>query len=265
MASKDDPQFLSASTIKRDKVLNRAGEHFGKIEELMIDLQDGRIGYVVLSFGGALGMGNKLFALPWKALSLRVHEHAFVLNVDKEVLEKAEGFDKGKWPLADREWLARTYTYYGYEPYWQPEMAGQTGVSAESPAAGKETPDFLSAGTIKGDKVINKAGEHLGKIEELMIDLENGRVAYTVLSFGGFLGMGDKLFAIPWQALQLKLHEHAFVLDVPKETLKKAEGFDKDNWPITNREWLSTMYGYYGYQPYWQWERERIESRPGNI
>ena len=57
----------------------------------MIDLQDGSIAYVVLSSGG---FGNKLFALPWKALSLRAHEHAFILNVDKEVLEHAEGFDK---------------------------------------------------------------------------------------------------------------------------------------------------------------------------
>ncbi|WP_440945909.1 PRC-barrel domain-containing protein [Methanosarcina sp. T3] len=265
MDGRENPQFLSAHTIKKDKVVNRAGEDLGKIEELMIDLQDGRIAYAVLSFGGFLGMGNKLFALPWKALSLKVHEHAFVLDVDKEVLEQAEGFDKDKWPLTDREWLSRTYTYYGYEPYWQPEGVEKTGVRAESAAAGKEIPDFLSAGTIKGDKVINKAGEHLGEIEELMIDLENGRVAYTVLSFGGFLGMGDKLFAVPWQALQLKLHEHAFVLDVPKETLKKAEGFDKDNWPLTNREWLATMYSYYGYQPYWHWVRERIESRPGNI
>ena len=64
----------------------------------------------------------------------------------------------------------------------------------------RENPDFLSTDSIKGDKVVNPAGEDLGKIEELMIDLENGRVAYAVLSFGGFLGMGDKLFAIPWRA-----------------------------------------------------------------
>ncbi|MCO5381646.1 MAG: PRC-barrel domain-containing protein [Methanosarcina barkeri] len=62
----------------------------------------------------------------------------------------------------------------------------------------RENPQFLSASTIKGDKVVNRAGEDLGKIEELMIDLEDGRVAYAVLSFGGFLGMGNKLFAIPW-------------------------------------------------------------------
>jgi sporulation protein YlmC with PRC-barrel domain len=127
----------------------------------------------------------------------------------------------------------------------------------------RDNPEFLSASTIKGDKVINTAGEDLGKIEELMIDLRDGRVAYAVLSFGGFLGLGNKLFAIPWNALSLRVHEHAFVLDIPKETLEKAEGFDKDNWPVTSREWLSSMYSYYGYQPYWQ--TEVLENRPGNI
>ena len=99
-------------------------------------------------------------------------------------------------------------------------------------------PLFLTARTINGDKVINTAKEHLGKIEDLMIDLENGRVAYAVLSFGGFLGLGNKLFAVPWEALTVRPHEHSFVLNVSKETLEKAEGFDKDDWPLT-REWLA--------------------------
>ncbi|WP_269849980.1 PRC-barrel domain-containing protein [Methanosarcina horonobensis] len=267
--------FLSAGTIKGDKVINTAGEDLGKIEELMIDIQDGRVGYAVLSFGGFLGMGDKLFAIPWQALNLRVHDHAFVLDIPKETLENAKGFDKDHWPLTTREELSRTYTYYGYQPYWQTGVTEQIGLPGETigsermvrteSTAGRENPEFLSASTIKGDKVVNRAGEDLGKIEELMIDLQDGRIAYTVLSFGGFLGMGDKLFAIPWKALQLRVHEHKFLLDIPKETLKNAEGFDKDNWPITNREWLSTVYGYYGYQPYWQREKERIENRPGNI
>jgi hypothetical protein len=122
-------------------------------------------------------------------------------------------------------------------------------------------PLFLTARTINGDKVINTAKEHLGKIEDLMIDLENGRVAYAVLSFGGFLGLGNKLFAVPWEALTARPHEHAFVLNVGKETLEKAEGFDKDDWPVTceqlatsTREWLANIYTCYGYKPYWQTE-----------
>lgn len=85
----------------------------------------------------------------------------------------------------------------------------------------------LSATTLVGDGVRNTAGDSLGKIEELMIDLPTGRVAYAVLSFGGFLGMGDKLFAIPWSALKLDEAAHEFVLNVSKERLEKAPGFDK--------------------------------------
>jgi sporulation protein YlmC with PRC-barrel domain len=124
---------------------------------------------------------------------------------------------------------------------------------------------FLTASTIKGEKVINKDGEHLGKIEDLMIDLENRRVVYAILSFGGFLGIGDKHFAIPLEALSHRPNERDFTLDVSKDVLEKAEGFDKDNIP-SNREALASIYTHYGYKPYWQTgilglsEKERPEE-----
>ena len=110
----------------------------------------------------------------------------------------------------------------------------------------------LSASTLKGDKVVNRQGEDLGKIEELMIDLDRGRIAYAVLSFGGFLGMGDKLFAIPWQAFGVDTAEKRLVLNADKELMKKAPGFDKSDWPsMADRAWGTKLYGYYGYKPYW--------------
>ncbi len=120
----------------------------------------------------------------------------------------------------------------------------------------KTEPQVLSATTIIGDKVINPQGEHLGEIKELMIDLDLGRVAYAVLSFGGVMGMGEKLFAIPFQALQLRPDRHEFVLNVDKEKLKKAPGFDKNNWPSTaDRTWGAQIHKYYGYEPYWETSR----------
>jgi len=110
----------------------------------------------------------------------------------------------------------------------------------------------LSASALKGDQVVNQQGEDLGKIEEIMIDLDHGRVAYAVLSFGGFLGMGDKLFAVPWQAFAVDTAQKRLVLNADKELLKKATGFDKDNWPnMADPDWGTKHCGYYGYVPYW--------------
>ena len=97
----------------------------------------------------------------------------------------------------------------------------------------KEYPQVLRATTVIGNKVLNRAGEPLGNLKELVIDLEDGHIAYAVLSFGGFIGMGDKLFAIPWEALMLEPRDQTFILDVDKEVLKNAPGFDKDHWPDT--------------------------------
>jgi len=111
----------------------------------------------------------------------------------------------------------------------------------------------LSTKTLLGDKVVNPQGEHLGEIKELMIDPQTGHVGYAVLSFGGFLGMGDKLFAIPFRALELNAGQKEFVLNVPKDKLKTAPGFDKSEWPkSTDRQWGTEIHTFYGTTPYWE-------------
>lgn len=109
------------------------------------------------------------------------------------------------------------------------------------------SPEVLSATSIIGDTIRNHQGEDLGDIEELMINLRDGCIAYAVLSFGGIAGLGDKLFAIPWKALQLRPEEHAFVLDIRKEKLETAPGFDKDNWPnMADIDWADRVNSFYG-------------------
>ena len=110
----------------------------------------------------------------------------------------------------------------------------------------------LSASTLIGDAVANAEGDDLGKIEEIMLDVEKGRVAYAVLSFGGFLGMGDKLFAVPWGAFSIDEENKRFVLDVDEETLKDAPGFDKNNWPDMDASWAEEVYVFYDVEPYWK-------------
>jgi sporulation protein YlmC with PRC-barrel domain len=114
------PKVLSSSSICSDHVKNAAGDELGKIQDLMIDVNSGRIAYAVLSFGGFLKMGNKLFAIPWQALQLDAVNKQFILNVGKTVLENAPGFDKDNWPdMADPKFGANIYHHYGYKPYWE--------------------------------------------------------------------------------------------------------------------------------------------------
>lgn len=107
-------------------------------------------------------------------------------------------------------------------------------------------PRFLGASSLVGDSVHNWQGDDLGSIKEIMLDTERGTVAYAVLSFGGWLGMGDKLFAVPWQALSLDPNDRAMILDVSKERLKSAPGFDKDRWPdMVDPAFAASLNGFY--------------------
>jgi sporulation protein YlmC with PRC-barrel domain len=123
----------------------------------------------------------------------------------------------------------------------------------------------LSASTLAGDSVRNPAGEDLGKIDELMIDIPSGRVAYAVLSFGGFLGMGDKLFAVPWNALKVDEDEKCFVLNVDKRRIEQAPGFDKHNWPdMSDPSFGTQLNDYYQVRPNYE-ERERTLTGGGGL
>ena len=108
----------------------------------------------------------------------------------------------------------------------------------------------LSATSINGTEVCNSQGESLGQMKDLMINLHNGRIEYAVLSFGGVMGIGDKLFAVPWQALTIDERSERMVLDVPKERLKNAPGFDKNDWPnFADRSLMEPLHTFYGTSP----------------
>jgi sporulation protein YlmC with PRC-barrel domain len=108
-------------------------------------------------------------------------------------------------------------------------------------------PQLMGADTLMGNDVFNKASEDLGDIKELMIDMASGRIAYAVLSFGGVLGMGDKLFAVPWRALTLDTANKRFTLNVAKDKLRDAPGFDKNNWPsMADKAWATGVHSFYG-------------------
>lgn len=111
----------------------------------------------------------------------------------------------------------------------------------------------MAAGALTGDRVVNLHDEELGRIEEIMLDVPSGRIAYAVMFCGGMPGVAEKRFAIPWQALQLDADNECFVLDSDRERLEKAPGFNQDHWPsMADSQWAVRIHDYYGRRPYWE-------------
>ncbi len=126
-------------------------------------------------------------------------------------------------------------------------------VSTIQPTSGAdETSRLIAADKVVGSSVENMKGDNLGKIDEIMVDKVSGEVAYAVLKYGSFLGMGGKLFALPWDVLQYDVGRSAYVIDLPEEKLKNAPSFDQDNWPdFGNRTYDKELHDYYGSRADW--------------
>ncbi len=108
-------------------------------------------------------------------------------------------------------------------------------------------PHLMGAETLIGNSVVNPAGQTLGDIKEIMLEVETGRVGYAVLSFSTYFGLGEKLFAVPWKMLKLDPLQKCFVMDLSPERLKNAPGFDKGHWPnMKDVEWEKSLHSFYG-------------------
>jgi len=233
---------FKSSNVVGMRVDNPQGEHIGRIESLVMDLKSGKIRYAAVSFGGFLGMGEKLFAVPWGALKIQYNtersQNHVVLDVSKSRLEKAPGFDKNHWPnFADHQWANEVNAFYGL---------GQTAQSNEGMPA-RRIEDIVGA------PVQNSQGQDLGKINDIVINLQSGTANYAALSFGGFLGIGDKLFAMPWRQIDFRVDAKSqkltAVVNISKESLEKAPSFDKNHWPdLADPNWSREIDRHYGDQ-----------------
>ncbi|WP_213302181.1 PRC-barrel domain-containing protein [Paraburkholderia sacchari] len=144
-ASGPGPYIMASSTLEGDHVFSSDNEDVGKIKEVMLDVERGKIAYAVMSCGGFLGIGDKLLALPWAALTLDTTHKCFVLNVTSEHIKNAPGFDKDHWPaMADIGWATTLHEYYGARVHWEDEPVAQTG-----PAQSTRRPEPPEAGGVK--------------------------------------------------------------------------------------------------------------------
>lgn len=242
-----------ASDLMAMDVRNKQGKDIGSIEDLVVELKSGEIRYAALSFGGFAGFNDKLFAVPWKAIEFKFDEddRFLVVDVSEEKLEKAHGFNENEWPnMADEKWAAQADKDFSPAD----EAQNSTEAKAKKEAGTKREGENIvydavyRVSSLKGMEVKNKEGKDLGTIDELVFNVRDGRVAYAALSHGGVLGVGDKLFAIPFEAFTLvhKPDEKFFVLNVSEKKLEAARGFDENDWPdVADADWAAELDKHY--------------------
>jgi sporulation protein YlmC with PRC-barrel domain len=261
------------SQVRGMTVRNSQNKDLGDIKDVMLDLGDhGRARYAALSFGGFLGMGDKLFAIPWKSLHFRhdpdKNKNFVLFDVTEEKLKETPGFDKNHWPdMADRRWMEDVDKHHGVDV-----RAGNTEVHVrtEKRNADRDAKQANNdrhfrlhrASEAVGMEVRNDHGDKLGKVEDIVVGLNSGDIRYMALSFGGFLGIGDKFFAVPFDAVRLAYdsdHDKSFIaFDATKDQLEKAPGFDKDHWPdFGDEKWAA------GNDVHYTAHRNRRETRTG--
>jgi len=109
----------------------------------------------------------------------------------------------------------------------------------------------ISADRVEGTEVYNASGDHLGEVEDVIIDKQSGKVAYAVMSFGGFLGIGQKFHPIPWSMLKYDSGKGGYVVPLDKTTLERAPAYDRADLKFEDRNWNTQVYDYYKIPPYW--------------
>jgi sporulation protein YlmC with PRC-barrel domain len=245
------------SQIRGMTVRNSAGKDLGDIKDLMLDLgEHGHVRYAALSFGGFLGMGDKLFAIPWRSLKFQhdpdKNKNFVIFDVSEDTLKNMPGFDKNHWPdMADRRWMEDVDKHHQVDiRAGNTEVDVRTDRKTENAAHNDHNWRLHRASQAEGMQVRNAGGDKLGKVEDIVVGLNQGDIRYVALSFGGFLGIGNKFFAVPWDAVMVQYDadsKDSFVMfDVTKDQLKNAPGFDKDHWPdFANEKWASEVGEFY--------------------
>jgi sporulation protein YlmC with PRC-barrel domain len=271
------PKLEKANELIGAKVINHEGERLGTVEDIVLTPQRDAISYVAISHGGFLGFGGKLHAVPWSAFEVRPQENALVLPVDEEYLNTAKAFDKGNWPIeADKSWLDATrgrHAQYGEQARGEADesmMAEPRPEGTPAPQAyGRTEPTYTDDEAIRspagadiqhrrltqliGMTIKNPEGADLGELENIMIDLQQGKVAYGILSVSrGFLGMDKKLAAVPWSSLTIDEQRGTAMLNADRATLQ-AIAFDEDNYPnFEDVQYSRDLHQRFNARPYWE-------------
>lgn len=233
---------------RADKIIGREikdaqNQKIGHVKDLAVDLQNGRIAEVIVGTGGVLGMNERYVAVPPQEFTCDPSTHTLqLMNADKNKLAEAPEFKLSQWDAnVGQPQVTEVYHYYGATPYFgaevKPESSSQTG---------NQFGQLQRADKIIGTEVHNTQNDRLGRVNDMVVNLHDGRVIELIVSSGGFLGIDNELSAIPPQAFHQGNEGDTLALDVSRDQLMNAPHFKSSQWPnLDDQQYTSSVYQAY--------------------
>lgn len=209
---------LRASKVIGMKVRNAQDQDLGNIDDLIVDVNNERVAYAILAFGGTLGFGEKRFAYPlplFQPAPGRTNE--LVLNVDEERLKKAPGFERKNWP----DWNQAAYRGE-VDRYFGPTVSPKSMPNQR----------LVRASELIGKNIDDRDGRHAGELEDLVVNLGNARVHYAIFDLDKAWSANDKLVPVGLQTFNFpEDRSKDLLLKVSRSELDMSQGFDDRKWP----------------------------------
>lgn len=249
------PDLIACKHIIGEDVLSSSGDDIGDVSNLLIATKPGRIQYVVVSRGGVAGLGDTLYAVPFAAFRCNEAEEKIMLPVSEDQIKNAPKLEGTDWRVLSQDDRARQiHAYYAiddddlrvYKRYDDRDWGHR-----RDDAVLQRWP-LLKATDVRGQTLMSDEGSELGTIKDIVIDKNSGRIAFAVVSFGGTLGLGDKLVAIPWDLFDVNNEGKVYATKIDKEQLKAAPRLESDDWDeFDNPTYIRSQYKHFGRDEAW--------------
>ena len=233
------------------------GHKVGEIHSVVLDLQSGTALYAVIESDGDLKLDGKYIAVPFGSLSLARNDDLMNVTLPLDKLMKAKRFSEDQIDdMTKPQEVASLYSYYAVpQPASAPTAAG-TGsnlIMVRRDTVMRMNAGRHVAGEVRGVTVNGGDGKEVGEIDRIMVDTSNGRIAYLLLSKGGFLGMGENWVPVPAQALSWDAKANVFTLKAERADASQQAPLAKGEVPVqVRRTQLQSLYERFGLTPYWQ-------------
>jgi sporulation protein YlmC with PRC-barrel domain len=227
------------------EVRNDQGERLGTIHDIVLTPDYHQVSYVALSYGGAFGIGSKLYAIPWQALNVtRTGQVTF--SATRQQIEEATPFSNDNWPSqGESQWLrgeSHSSTSPGQSTTSESRMSQRSSrnMAGQGMASSQEV-QMRRVTHLTGMEVTNPENQDLGDIEEFAINAPTGQIEYDIISFGGIAGVGEKYAAVPANAVWLQPQNHTASLRTTKQTLESV-AFSSGEFPnLSSPEYMQRL------------------------